>query len=179
MKYLTKTRDAVERSVNNLTEAQWNFKPSAQRWSILDVLEHLVLFEIYTHYVIASMEDLAPDKSDHDPREIEQFLLRAVPDRSKTLQSPVPGHPTGRWNSAEAIEQFLLARAKTQQILEESPYLRGRIVPNPLYSSPDWDGYCWIIATALHTTRHTLQIENLKNDPKFPQASLTTNRASV
>ena len=170
MRYLTETRDAVERSVNSLTEAQWNFKPSAQRWSTLNVLEHLVLFETYTHYVISSMKDLPPDESDHDPLEIEQFLLRTVPDRSKKLQSPVPGHPTGRWDSTEAIEQFLLARAKTQELLEESSYLRGRIVPNPLYSSPDWDGYCWIIATALHTGRHIMQLEDLKNDPSFPAA---------
>jgi DinB superfamily len=45
LKYLTETRDAVKRHVTNLTEAQWNFKPSEQRWSILDVLEHLVIFE--------------------------------------------------------------------------------------------------------------------------------------
>jgi hypothetical protein len=179
MKYLTETRDAVERHVNNLTDAQWNFKHSAQRWSILDVLEHLVIFENYTHHVIGSMKDLAPDKSDHDSSEIEQFLLRAVPDRSKKLQSPVPGHPTGRWESTEVMEPFLFARARTQKLLEESHYLRGRIVPNPLYSSPDWDGYCWIIATALHTARHIMQIEDLKNDLRFPPASLTTNPASV
>src|ERR1700738_3887048 len=101
LKYLTEPRDAVKRHVTNLTEAQWNFKPSAQRWSILNVLEHLVLFETYTHYVISSMKDLPPDESDHDPLEIEQFLLRTVPDRSKKLQSPVPGHPTGRWDSTE------------------------------------------------------------------------------
>jgi DinB superfamily len=168
IKYLAETRDAVQLHVNRLTEEQWNFKPSAQRWSILNVLEHLILFETYTHYVISSMKDLPPDESDHDPLEIEQFLLRTVPDRSKKLQSPVPGHPTGRWDSTEAIEQFLRARAITQELLEESLYLRGRIVPNPLYSSPDWDGYSWIIATALHTARHIMQIEDLKNDPSFP-----------
>jgi len=179
MKYLTETRDAVELYVNNLTEEQWNFKPSAQRWSILNVLEHLVLFETYTHYVISNMKNLPPDESDHDPLEIEQFLLRTVPDRSKKLQSPVPGHPRGRWDSTEAIEQFLLARARTQELLEESSYLRGRIVPNPLYSSPDWDGYSWIIATALHTARHIMQIEDLKNDPSFPLDSRTIHRASA
>src|SRR5258707_12119721 len=179
MKYLTETRDAVELYVNNLTEEQWNFKLSAQRWSILNVLEHLVLFETYTHYVISNMKDLPPDESDHDPLEIEQFLLRTVPDRSKKLQSPVPGHPTGRWDSTEAIEQFLLLRARTQELLEESPYLRGRIVPNPLYSSPDWDGYSWIIAAALHTSRHILQIEELKNDPGFPRDSGADARSSL
>ena len=168
MKYLTETRDAVERSVNSLTEAQWNFKPSAERWSILDVLEHLVIFDTYTYQVIRSMKDLPPDESTHDPLEIEHFLLRTISDRSKKLQSPVPGHPTGRWKSTEAIEQFLLARARIQELLEKSPYLRGRIVPNPLYSSPNWDGYSWIIASALHSARHIMQIEELKSDPSFP-----------
>jgi DinB superfamily len=168
MRYLTETRDAVERSVNSLTEAQWNFKPSAERWSILDVLEHLVIFDTYTYQAIRSMKDLPPDESNYDPLEIEHFLLRTISDRSKKLQSPVPGHPTGRWKSTEAIEQFLLARARIQELLEKSPYLRGRIVPNPLYSSPNWDGYSWIIASALHSARHIMQIEELKSDPSFP-----------
>lgn len=179
MKYLTDTRDAVERYVNSLTEAQWNFKPSAQKWSILDVLEHLVIFETFTHKVISSMKDLPPDESDHGPLELELFILGTVPDRSKKLQSPLPGQPTGRWKSTEAIEQFLLARARTQELLEESPYLRGRIVPNPLYSSPDWDGYSWIIALALHSARHIIQIEELKSDPSFPLDSRTIHRASA
>src|SRR5260370_9952131 len=91
MKYLTETREAVERHVAQLTEAQWNFKPSAQKWSILDVLEHLVLFENYTHYVISSMKEVPPNESDYDPLAIERFLLSTVSDRSKKLQSPVPG----------------------------------------------------------------------------------------
>lgn len=169
MKHLTETRDAVKRSVNNLTEAQWNFKPSPQRWSILDILEHLVIFEHYTHHVISSMKDIPLDESNHDPVEIDQFIVCTVPDRSKKLQTPPPGEPTGRWKSTEVVEQFLLARARTQELLEESPYLRGRIVLNPLYtSSPGWDGYSWIFALALHSGRHTLQIEELKNDPNFP-----------
>jgi DinB superfamily len=179
MKYLTETRDAVEGHVNNLTEAQWTFKPSAQRWSILDVLEHLVIFENYTHYVISSMKDIPPDESDHDSMELEQFLLRTVSDRSKKLQTPVPGQPTGRWKSTEVIVQFLLARARTQELLEESPYLRGRIVPNPLYSSPDWDGYSWIFASALHCTRHIMQIEELKKDPSFPPDRVTIHQPSA
>jgi DinB superfamily len=178
-KYLREGRDAVERHVNNLTEEQWNFKPSAQEWSILGVLEHLVIFEAFTHQVISSMKDTPLDGSDHDPGEIEQFLLRTVPDRSKKLQTPLPGHPSGRWKSAEALEQFLLLRARTQELLEESPFLRGRIVPNPLYSSPDWDGYSWIIAAALHTSRHILQIEELKNDPGFPRDSGADARSSL
>lgn len=113
MKYLPETRDVLELSVSNLTEEQWNFKPSAQRWSVLDVLEHLVFFETYTYYVTSSMKDLPPDESGYDPLEIEQFLLNAVPDRSKKLQSLALGHPTCRWNSIEVIEQFLLARART------------------------------------------------------------------
>lgn len=168
MKSLTETREALKEHVNNLTDAQWNFKHSTQTWSILNILEHLVIFETYIHQMIGSMKDLPPDESNRDPQEVEQFILGAVTDRSHKIESPEPGHPTGRWKPSEAIKLFLLARARTRQLLEESPYLRGRIVPNPLYSSPNWDGYCWIIATALHTARHIMQIEDLKNNPRFP-----------
>src|ERR1700736_1342435 len=75
LKYLTETRDAVKRHVTNLTEAQWNFKPSEQRWSILDVLEHLVIFETYTHHVISSMKDLPPTSQIMIPRKSNSSSL--------------------------------------------------------------------------------------------------------
>ncbi|HEY4048172.1 MAG TPA: hypothetical protein VGM27_15025, partial [Acidobacteriaceae bacterium] len=122
------------------------------------------------HEVISIMKDLPLDNSNCNPLEIEQFILTTVPDRSKKLRTPTQGEPTGRWKSDEVLDQFLLARARTQELLEESPHLRGRIIPNPLYTTSEWDGYAWILAMALHTVRHTVQIEELKNEAGFPLA---------
>jgi hypothetical protein len=168
MTHLIEGRDILVRCLTGLTETQWTFKPSLQRWSILEVLEHLLIFETTVHGLISSMEDLPVDNSNHNAREVEQFILTTVPDRSKKLRTVIQGEPTGRLKSGEALDQFLLARARTQKLLDESTYLRGRIIPNPLYTVSDWDGYLWILALALHTIRHTVQIEELKNGADLP-----------
>ncbi|HEV8503885.1 MAG TPA: hypothetical protein VGQ53_00745, partial [Chitinophagaceae bacterium] len=43
---LARTRDSLIRETKNLTEAQWNFKESADRGSINQITEHLALWEL-------------------------------------------------------------------------------------------------------------------------------------
>ena len=45
VKYLEKTRDAVEASTKGLTDAQWTFKAAPEKWSVAQVVEHLALAE--------------------------------------------------------------------------------------------------------------------------------------
>jgi hypothetical protein len=40
------TRDALIKETENLTEAQWNFKESPDRWSIKEVTEHIAIWEL-------------------------------------------------------------------------------------------------------------------------------------
>jgi DinB superfamily len=49
---LTQTRDALIKETQNLTDAQWNFKESKDRWSIKEVVEHIAIWELLlTHEV--------------------------------------------------------------------------------------------------------------------------------
>ena len=43
---LTRSRDAVVKETQNLSEAQWNFKESPDRWSIKEVVEHIAIWEL-------------------------------------------------------------------------------------------------------------------------------------
>lgn len=43
---LQRTKDALIKETENLTEAQWNFKESADRWSIKQVVEHVDIWEL-------------------------------------------------------------------------------------------------------------------------------------
>jgi hypothetical protein len=46
------TRDNLVKETENLTEAQWNFKESPDRWSIKEVVEHICYWEfLLTHEV--------------------------------------------------------------------------------------------------------------------------------
>ena len=43
---LTRTRESVINETKNLSQAQWNFKESTDRWSINQVVEHLAYWEL-------------------------------------------------------------------------------------------------------------------------------------
>ena len=41
VKYLESTKKGVLEATKGLSDAQWNFKPAADRWSIAQVMEHI------------------------------------------------------------------------------------------------------------------------------------------
>ena len=41
--YLQQTQTGVIGATKGLSQAQWNFKPAADRWSIAEIVEHMVL----------------------------------------------------------------------------------------------------------------------------------------
>jgi hypothetical protein len=49
---LKQTREALLKETSNLSDAQWNFKESPDRWSIKEVTEHIGIWELLlTHEV--------------------------------------------------------------------------------------------------------------------------------
>lgn len=53
--YLTRTQDSLLQAIADLTDWQWHFKPAADRWSIAEILEHLVIVEGRVHGVVSAM----------------------------------------------------------------------------------------------------------------------------
>lgn len=45
LQYLETTKNGVVNATKGLSEAQWNFKPGPERWSIAEVMEHLAAAE--------------------------------------------------------------------------------------------------------------------------------------
>ena len=43
---LSRTRDSIIEETKNLSQAQWNFKESPDRWSINQIVEHLAIWEL-------------------------------------------------------------------------------------------------------------------------------------
>ena len=53
------TRKAFLDSVQNLTDAQWRFKPARDRWSIAEVAEHITLGQRVQEYLIEAWDSSA------------------------------------------------------------------------------------------------------------------------
>lgn len=169
VKYLDQTRDGVVAATKGLSEAQMKFKSAPDRWSVEEIVEHITLAE---GFLLTNAEEKvmkapagAPDR---DYMKIDSMVLAMIPDRSHKAQAPPPMVPTGRWTGAEAVDQFLKARAKTLEFLESTPDLRDHVVTSPPLNLP-MDAYEWILFISAHSERHTKQILEVKADPNFPK----------
>ena len=167
LRYLADTRNGVIEATKGLSDAQWKFKPAPDRWSIAEVLEHIVLVENYllenVRPQLASSTAPVPDR---DPKQMDAMILARMPDRSAKFQAPPPIVPTGRWTPQVALDRFLADRKETVAFLKSDADLRGPVVTHPAFGA--MDGYEWILAIAGHSERHTKQILEVKADPNFP-----------
>ncbi len=166
--YLTRTQDCLLEAVADLTDSQWHFKPAADRWSIAEILEHLVLVEGRVHGILAAMPEAPRADAGRDNAEVERIILTEVPSRHQKVQAPPHLCPSQEASPEELLSNLAERRASTIELLETAPALRDHVAPHPIFGP--WDGYQWIMAVAAHTARHTDQIREVKADTRFSQA---------
>jgi hypothetical protein len=166
LRYLEETRSELIGATKGMSDAQWKFKPAADRWSAAEVVEHLVLIETVVHGIAGKMSGAPLSAPDRDVQKMDAFILAKVPDRSEKVQAPPQAVPSARWTPAESLQRFDTGRTETESLLRTAPDLRGHVVPHPVFGP--MDGYEWILATAAHTERHTKQILEVKADSHFP-----------
>jgi len=167
--HLQKTRQFLLDEVAGLSEAQANFKPAEDRWSIAECAEHITLSEDFLRGAVgqAMQAPAAPERKE-ELKGKEDQVLQFVTDRSQKFQAPEPLRPTGRWDSLEAIiEVFKASRKKTLDYAHSTPEdLRSHIVAFP---TGDMDAYQFLLFLSGHTERHPLQIQEVKAHADFPK----------
>ena len=174
--YLRQTRNYVIGATQGLSEAQWNFKPAPDRWSIAEIVEHMVLTQEFFLGPVREQLAKAPAPSaDRDYQQVDRLVVSALPDRLATFQAPESLQPTGRWTPTAAFDRLLKNYGRLSDYLESTPDLRQHIVEAPPIKAiskgayDSMDGYQWVLAIAAHTERHTKQILEVKADPHFPR----------
>lgn len=167
--YLDKTRDGVLAATRSLSPAQLNFKPAPDRWSVAEVTEHLAATEGFLMNLVLTQVMTAPARAEAtDVKAIDEFVLKAIPDRTTKLKAPEPLVPTNRFNTpADSLKQFTEGRAKTRAFLTETKELRDHALDSPL--GQKLDAYQWVLFIAAHSDRHTKQMLEVKADPNFPK----------
>ncbi len=168
---LESSKKGVVEATKGLSDAQWNFKPAPDRWSVAEVMEHLAAAEDLLRGMTQEKVMASPEIAPRDPAELKKIddsVLAQVPDRTHKLQAPEPLKPTNRFGSpAEAEKHFLESRATTEEFLKTTPDLRGHAIDSPM--GVKLDGYEWVLLIAAHSERHTKQMLEVKADPNFPR----------
>jgi hypothetical protein len=165
--YLETSKKGVLGATKGLSEAQWNFKPAPDKWSVAECMEHIAAAEDYLRGLITEKVMAAPDAPDRDMAKIDAGIMASVPDRTNKVQAPEPIRPTNRYGSPEgSIQHFVETRATTEEFVKNTPGLRAHAIDSPVGGK--WDAYEWVLLIAAHSERHTKQIEEVKANPNFP-----------
>lgn len=168
LQYLETTKKNVLEATKGLSEAQWNFKPAPERWSVAQVMEHIAAAEDFLRTLTKDNVMHAPTgEAGRDVKKADDAVLAMVPDRTNKVQAPEPLVPTNRFGSPEgSIKHFVESRAATEDFLKIATGLRDHVSDSPMGKL---DGYEFVLLIAAHSERHTKQINEVKADPNFPK----------
>jgi hypothetical protein len=166
LSYLHATRKQLLDAVTGLTEAQWNFKPADNKWSIRDVVEHLTLSEegIF-NMATAGLKQSAPPPAQ---KQKDEEWVAMITSRSRPAQAPEALRPTGKWTTTDAlVEEFRDRRDRNLAwVRETQDNLRGSYTKLGTVSR---DVYQALLLIPAHIERHLAQINEVKADPKYPK----------
>ncbi len=165
-----KLKQDILEATKGLSEAQWNFKQVADRWSVAQVMEHIAASEDMLFGMVTEQVMKAPARPEgEDVKATDEMILARIPDRSKKAQAPEELRPTNRYGSPEAaLKHFVESRARTLEFLQKTDGLRAHAVDSQLFGKK-MDAYQWILFIAAHSERHTKQINEVKADSSFPK----------
>jgi hypothetical protein len=150
--------------VSGLSPAQLRFRPAPGAWSILEVVDHLVVAEpIYWQDLQKAMQ--APPAKQRRPATDEGMLWYGI-DRTQRQKALATEDPKGQLRDVQAGLDAL--RKLHARILEyartTNDDLRAHVVERE-----QSDAYQWLLLISTHAQRHILQIREIKADPKFPR----------
>ena len=173
--YFLESRSQVVDVAKGLSEAQWRFKPSPDRWSIAENLEHMVIVH---ERVLARLEgqlaQAPPPPSGRDPQRIDAIILEKIPDRSIKAKAPDFIQPAGQITFPDLMDRLFRSYEELSDFIESTPGLRAHLLDAPplrLVTNGEYDtmdGFQWALTAAAHDRRHCAQILELKADPHYP-----------
>jgi hypothetical protein len=162
--HLEMTANWLRDEVSGATQAQLEFRPSPDAWSIMQVIDHLVVVApIYWRDLRASLESPASaGASRMNDADILWYGIDRTA-REKAIPSEVP---KGRWrNLRDALDEYRQHHARLVQYIKTTDDdLRGHIV-----ARQGADAYQWALLISTHEQRHILQIREIKAHTRFPR----------
>ncbi len=166
---LKKSLDETVKAVESLSDAQWSYKPAADRWSVGEVSEHILFFDGFLLALVDRVmtTPVNPEWAIQTKGRAEQ-MMTAVVDRSAKFQAPEPAKPKGNLTRAEFLKQFPEVRAKTiKYVLANDQSLKEHTFSHPALGP--MNGYHWLLLIPLHNMRHNLQIDEVKTTERYPK----------
>jgi len=170
IQYLKDARKEFVDSVSSLSDQQWRWKPTPERWSVGECAEHIVLSEemLFAKAQEAMHNPPDPDWATKTAGKTE-ILLQVMAQRKGKATAPEEIVPTGKMSRAEIMSRYATQRAATLKFAETTDIaLKEHIAPHPFPIFNPLNAYQWVLYIPLHNMRHDKQIAEVKATPGFP-----------
>jgi DinB superfamily len=166
--YLEETRERLLQTARGLSLAQLQYKPSSDRWSIAEMVEHVAFVE---GRIQAGIKKALGQQATTCERALkDDELVERIVGRTKRMKAPDVVVPTGRWPLDQLFPEFELARKRSIEFARttDAP-LRRHSYPHPFFG--ELDCYQWLLVIPSHSERHRLQAEEVIAAAGFPGAA--------
>lgn len=168
--FLQQTEDGLIKSISGLSEAQLNFKPAADKWSVGECVKHIAVTEkALWQMTNGSIQAAANPEKRSDIKASDDDVIKMIESREHKVKTAPPMEPqnTPYKSLAEALESFKGDRGKLiEYVNKTADDLRNHVAILPMGT---YDSYQMILFIGAHSYRHTQQIEEVKADPNFPK----------
>ena len=163
---IDKTRERIYNRVEGLSEDEARRRPSADAWSVAEIIEHLAKIEGRLRQMMTMMltkAEAAGARSSDGAVEIKPFTLEKLIEigRNEKFTAPEPLRPSGEASLADALEGLRGSRADLHNLRPriEMTNLAGATYPHPV--GIDLNFYEWLAFVGVHVERHLRQIERV------------------
>jgi len=163
LKYLSESTEAVLQALDEIPAKQFGERPSEDRWSAADVMEHLIKVE---SFIIDNLSQIGPDPINSAMIETlsDEEVLKQASDAEQRSQAREESRPSGMFKEKEeAVNAFRERRQKSHDfIVQTDANLTSFTFPHPrmgLMSGTNWLGF-----VSGHSLKHVPQLESIARD---------------
>jgi uncharacterized damage-inducible protein DinB len=151
-------------AVSNLTEAQANFRPDENQWTIAEIVEHISIvndgFLRLTHKLLKEAETQA--RQPQADLNLGHTSLDENGAQRGSFQAPDRVQPKGGVSLEDSLAKMSVSLAGFAEVKSrlEAVDLSEQMFPHPALGS--LNAYQWMVLLGEHEDRHRGQIERLK-----------------
>jgi hypothetical protein len=160
--HMEMTASWLEEEVSGLSTAQAQFRPAPTSWTILEVLDHLVVVgPIYWKDLQGAKEVSSGRAGMMNDADVLWYGIDRT-NRETALRTEEPSRKLQ--DLASGLKSYHTQHAQLLQYIRTTQDdLRRRVVERQ-----NSDAYQWALLISTHEQRHILQIREIKRDAKFP-----------
>lgn len=166
--HLTQTLDRLSTTVNELSDAQLNFKATPESWSVAECVEHLTISEnMFNGMLQGALKEAANPAMRDSVTMSDEKLIGFISVRDTKVKTPQPFEPSGKFGThEETLAAFTTKRKEhIDYVNTTTDDLRNHFGKLPFATI---DGLQIILFMSGHTERHVKQMEEVMAHEDFP-----------